>query len=43
VFAALVPGFALVIGTVALGEVPTLMQLIGFAIVMVGFRFVLKQ
>jgi drug/metabolite transporter (DMT)-like permease len=28
---------------VALGEVPTLMQLIGFAIVMVGFRFVLKQ
>jgi drug/metabolite transporter (DMT)-like permease len=43
VFAALVPGFALVIGVAALGEVPTLMQLVGFAVVMVGFRFVLKQ
>jgi len=42
VFAALVPGFALAIGVVSIGEVPTLMQLIGFAVVMVGFRFVLK-
>jgi drug/metabolite transporter (DMT)-like permease len=43
VFAALVPGFALVIGMAALGEIPTATQLVGFAIVMVGFRFVLKQ
>src|SRR5262245_8277249 len=43
VFAALVPGFALTIGWLAIGEVPTAMQLVGFAIVMVGFRFVLKQ
>jgi drug/metabolite transporter (DMT)-like permease len=43
VFAALVPGFALTIGFVTIDEVPTVMQLAGFAIVMVGFRFVLKQ
>ena len=43
VFPALVPGFALAIGFVTIGEIPTLMQLIGFAVVMVGFRFVLKQ
>jgi drug/metabolite transporter (DMT)-like permease len=42
VFAALVPGFALAIGFVTIGEVPTATQLIGFFIVMVGFRFVLK-
>ena len=42
VFAALVPGFALAIGFVTIHEVPTTMQLLGFAIVMVGFRFVLK-
>jgi drug/metabolite transporter (DMT)-like permease len=42
VFAALVPGFALAIGVVAIGEVPSTTQLLGFAIVMVGFRFVLK-
>ena len=42
VFAALVPGFALAIGFVAIDEVPTAMQLVGFAIVMMGFRFVLK-
>jgi drug/metabolite transporter (DMT)-like permease len=43
VFAALVPGFALAIGLVTIGEVPSLMQLIGFAVVMAGFRFVLKR
>jgi drug/metabolite transporter (DMT)-like permease len=43
VFAALVPGFALAIGIAALGEIPTATQLLGFVIVMVGFRFVLKQ
>jgi drug/metabolite transporter (DMT)-like permease len=42
VFAALVPGFALVIGLVTIGEVPSALQLAGFAVVMVGFRFVLK-
>jgi len=43
VFAALVPGFALAIGIAALGEIPTATQFLGFVIVMVGFRFVLKQ
>jgi len=43
VFAALVPGFALAIGLITIGEVPSALQLVGFAIVMVGFRFVLKQ
>jgi len=43
VFPALVPGFALAIGFMAIGEVPTMLQLVGFAIVMVGFRFALKQ
>lgn len=43
VFPALVPGFALTIGFIAIGEVPSALQLIGFAVVMVGFRLVLKQ
>ena len=43
VFAALVPGLTLAIGFVTIDEVPTAMQLVGFAIVMVGFRLVLKQ
>lgn len=43
VFPALVPGFALAIGVVTIGEVPTALQLLGFAIVMLGFRFVLKN
>lgn len=38
VFPSLVPGFTLFIGFALLGEVPTLLQLIGFAIVLVGFR-----
>jgi drug/metabolite transporter (DMT)-like permease len=42
VFAALVPGFALAIGFLTIGEVPTLMQLAGFAVVMMGFWFVLR-
>jgi drug/metabolite transporter (DMT)-like permease len=43
VFPALVPGFALAIGFVTIGEVPSALQLLGFAIVMLGFRFVLRQ
>jgi drug/metabolite transporter (DMT)-like permease len=42
VFPALVPGFALAIGFLAIGEVPTVTQLVGFAVVMAGFRFVLR-
>jgi drug/metabolite transporter (DMT)-like permease len=41
-FPALVPIFALVIGYLTLGAVPSLAQLIGLVIVMVGFRFVVK-
>lgn len=42
-FPALVPGFTLVIGYLALGEIPSIAQLVGLAIVAVGFRFALKQ
>ena len=38
VFAALVPGFTLLIGFLALGELPTVGDLAGFAIVLIGFR-----
>ncbi len=41
-FPALVPAFALLIGFVALGDVPSIAQLVGLAIVGVGFRFALK-
>ena len=41
-FPALVPGFSLVIGYLALGIVPSLAQVIGLAIVVVGFRFVVR-
>jgi drug/metabolite transporter (DMT)-like permease len=37
VFPSLVPGFTLLIGFLALGEVPSIAQLAGFAIVMLGF------
>jgi drug/metabolite transporter (DMT)-like permease len=37
VFPSLVPGFTLLIGFLLLGEVPSLAQLAGFAIVMLGF------
>lgn len=42
VFPALVPGFALVIGYLALGVVPSIAQLVGLLIVVVGFRFALR-
>jgi drug/metabolite transporter (DMT)-like permease len=42
VFPSLVPGFTMLIGFLALGEVPTLAQLAGFAIVLVGFRMTQK-
>jgi drug/metabolite transporter (DMT)-like permease len=38
VFPSLVPGFTLLIGFLALGEVPSLAQLAGFALVLAGFR-----
>ncbi|MGP0093770.1 MAG: DMT family transporter [Xanthobacteraceae bacterium] len=38
VFASLVPGFTLVAGFLVLGEAPTLYQLAGFVIVLLGFR-----
>jgi drug/metabolite transporter (DMT)-like permease len=41
-FPALVPGFALVIGYFALGVVPSIAQLAGLVIVVVGFRFALR-
>ena len=41
-FPALVPGFSLVIGVLALGILPSVAQLIGLAIVLVGFRFALR-
>ena len=41
-FPALVPGFSLVIGYLALGVVPSLAQVIGLVIVVIGFRFALR-
>jgi drug/metabolite transporter (DMT)-like permease len=41
-FPALVPGFALVIGYLTLGVVPSIAQVIGLAIVVIGFRFVVR-
>ena len=38
VFPSLVPGFTLLIGFLAIGEVPSAAQLVGFAIVLTGFR-----
>jgi drug/metabolite transporter (DMT)-like permease len=42
VFPSLVPGFTLLIGFLALGEVPSAAQLLGFAIVLIGFRLTQK-
>ena len=42
-FPALVPAFTILIGIVVLGEFPSLAQLVGLAIVGIGFRFALKQ
>ena len=41
-FPALVPGFSLIIGFLALGVVPSIAQLIGLTIVLIGFRFTLR-
>jgi drug/metabolite transporter (DMT)-like permease len=41
-FPALVPGFGLIIGYFALGVVPSIPQLIGLVIVVIGFRFVVR-
>jgi drug/metabolite transporter (DMT)-like permease len=43
VFPALVPGFALLIGYFALGEIPTTPQLVGFSVVMVAFVLVQRR
>jgi drug/metabolite transporter (DMT)-like permease len=43
VFPSLVPGFTLLIGFLALGEVPSMAQLAGFAIVLLGFRLTQKN
>ncbi len=42
-FSALVPAFTILIGVLALGEWPTLIQLAGLAVVAVGFRLVMKR
>jgi drug/metabolite transporter (DMT)-like permease len=42
VFPALVPGFGLIIGYLALGVVPSIAQLVGLVIVVIGFRFALR-
>jgi drug/metabolite transporter (DMT)-like permease len=41
-FPALVPGFGLIIGYLALGVVPSVAQVVGLAIVVVGFRLVVR-
>lgn len=43
VFPSLVPGFALLVGFLTLGEIPTLTQLIGFAIVTASFALVQRR
>ncbi len=42
-FSALVPAFTMLIGVIALGEMPTALQLAGLAVVAIGFRFVMKR
>ena len=41
-FPALVPGFSMIIGYLALGVVPSIAQLVGLVIVVIGFRFVVR-
>jgi drug/metabolite transporter (DMT)-like permease len=41
-FPALVPGFSLIIGYFALGVIPSIPQLVGLVIVLIGFRFALR-
>jgi drug/metabolite transporter (DMT)-like permease len=43
VFPALVPGFAMLIGFFFLGEIPSGVQLAGFAVVMLGFALVQRR
>jgi len=43
VFPSLVPGFTLLIGFLVLGEVPSIAQLAGFAIVLIGYRLTQKS
>jgi drug/metabolite transporter (DMT)-like permease len=43
VFPSLVPGFGLLLGYLVLAEVPSMAQLIGFAIVLIGFRLTQKM
>ena len=43
VFPALVPPFVLVMGWLALGEAPSVLQLIGLAIVLLGFRLAQRR
>ena len=43
VFPSLVPGFTLLAGYLGLGIVPTVAQLLGFAIVLVGFRLTQRR
>ncbi len=42
-FPALVPIFGLILGFLLLGVVPTWLQLIGLAIVLIGFQFTLRK
>jgi drug/metabolite transporter (DMT)-like permease len=42
-FPAMVPPCTILIGFLALGEIPTLVQLAGLAVVAIGFRFVVKR
>ncbi len=42
VFPSLVPGLTMLIGFLAIGEQPTLTQLAGFAVVLIGFRLTQK-
>ena len=41
-FPALVPVFSMIIGYLALGVVPSIAQLVGLVIVVIGFRFALR-
>ncbi len=42
VFPSLVPGFTLLVGFLVLGEIPSVLQLLGFVIVLGGFRLTQK-
>ncbi|MCL4710862.1 MAG: DMT family transporter [Pseudorhodoplanes sp.] len=42
IFTALVPMFAMILGVLLIAEIPTLMRIVGLAIVVVGFRFAIK-